>query len=267
MTSSRAPTSRAAPCGSRCACTRYRHGAPPPAAAGGRGGALLGRARGGRDRELALRRRGRPRAHRGRLRAPRAAARPDARARRRGPILHPGAGSNLAGEIRISWGDVEAAFAEADLVLSERLSCQRHGAVPLEPRGLLAEIEPGSGRLTVWGVAKVVHTNRRILARLLGLAEERVRFVELDVGGGFGGRGEFYPEDFLIPYCALRWPAAGRVDRGPRGEPARAQPLARAGPRRRARPAVRRHAARAARPLRHEHRRLRTDAPAPSSRR
>jgi aerobic carbon-monoxide dehydrogenase large subunit len=133
----------------------------------------------------------------------------------RSPLLHPEAGSNLAGEIRIAWGDVEAAFAEADLTVRERLSCQRHGAVPLEPRGLLAELEPRSGRLTVWGAAKVVHTNRRILARLLGLPEDQVRLVELDVGGGFGGRGEFYPEDFLIPFCAVRHgrPVAWTEDR------------------------------------------------------
>jgi len=133
----------------------------------------------------------------------------------RSPVLHAEAGSNLAGEIHISWGDVDAVFAEADVVIRERLSCQRHGAVPLEPRGLVAEAERRSGRITVWGAAKVVHTNRRILAQLLGLPEEQVRLVELDVGGGFGGRGEFYPEDFLIPYCALHHgrPVAWTEDR------------------------------------------------------
>ena len=61
---------------------------------------------------------------------------------------------------------------------------------------------PGAATaVTVWGAAKVPHINRRILARLLGLPEEQVRLVELDVGGGFGARGEFYPEDYLIPWC------------------------------------------------------------------
>ncbi|MDX6722554.1 MAG: aerobic carbon-monoxide dehydrogenase large subunit, partial [Solirubrobacteraceae bacterium] len=81
--------------------------------------------------------------------------------------LHPGAGSNVAAAFSIETGDVDAAFAHADVVIEERLSCQRHAAVPLEPRGLLAELEPGTRRLVVYGVAKVVHTNRRILARLL----------------------------------------------------------------------------------------------------
>lgn len=119
------------------------------------------------------------------------------------PRLHRDAAMNLAAEWSIEHGDVEAAFGVAELVVEERLECQRHGAVPLEPRGLCAEVDD-SGRLTVWGAAKVVHTNRRILAALLGWEEERIRFVELDVGGGFGGRGEFYPEDFLIPFCAIR---------------------------------------------------------------
>jgi carbon-monoxide dehydrogenase large subunit len=114
------------------------------------------------------------------------------------------AGSNLAASLEISYGEVEAAFAEADEIVTARLSCQRHAAVPLETRGLAAALDPSDGTLTVWGAAKIVHTNRRILASLLDRDEERIRLVELDVGGGFGARGEFYPEDFLIPLAAVR---------------------------------------------------------------
>jgi CO/xanthine dehydrogenase Mo-binding subunit len=87
--------------------------------------------------------------------------------------------------------------------------------VPLETRGLLAELDEITGVLTVYGAAKIPHINRGILASLLGWPEERVRLVELHVGGGFGARGEFYPEDFLIPYCALRLgrPVAWTEDR------------------------------------------------------
>jgi CO/xanthine dehydrogenase Mo-binding subunit len=122
----------------------------------------------------------------------------------RATILHPEAASNVAAEWTTENGDVDALFASADVVVEQKLECQRHGAVPLEPRGLCAVVDPSSGRLTVWGAAKVVHTNRRILSQLLGWDEARIRFVELDVGGGFGGRGEFYPEDFLVPFCAIR---------------------------------------------------------------
>ena len=118
--------------------------------------------------------------------------------------LFAGADSNVAAEIEVSTGDIEAAFASAHLVVEERIACQRHASVPLEPRGLVAEHDGRTGVLTVWGAAKIVHVNRRILARLLGWPQERVRMIELDVGGGFGGRGEFYPEDYLVPLCAIR---------------------------------------------------------------
>ena len=60
----------------------------------------------------------------------------------------------------------------------------------------------GAGRLTVSGAAKVAFLNRRVLAKHMGLPESAIRMVENDVGGGFGARGEFYPEDFLIPFAA-----------------------------------------------------------------
>jgi CO/xanthine dehydrogenase Mo-binding subunit len=132
-----------------------------------------------------------------------------------GTLLHPDTGTNVAAEYTIAWGDVDDVFSAADLVIEAQLDCGRHAAVPLEPRGLLAEVDPDSGRLTVWGAAKVVHANRAILARLLDRDEAEIRFVELHVGGGFGARGEFYPEDFLIPFCALRTgrPVAWTEDR------------------------------------------------------
>ncbi|MFL5818802.1 MAG: xanthine dehydrogenase family protein molybdopterin-binding subunit [Conexibacter sp.] len=120
------------------------------------------------------------------------------------PVLHAEAGTNLAAAFDLGRGDVDAAFAAADAVVEVEIRCGRHAAVPMETRGLLARLEPGGGRLVVHGAAKVVHVNRRILAGLLGWPEDRIRFVEESVGGGFGARGEFYPEDYLVPFCALR---------------------------------------------------------------
>lgn len=119
------------------------------------------------------------------------------------PLLQPAAGTNLAGELVIEHGAIDEVFASADFVLDEEFRIQRHAAVPLETRGLVAEFNEPDDSLTVWGAAKIPHVNRGILARLLGWEEHRIRLVELHVGGGFGARGEFYPEDYLIPFCAM----------------------------------------------------------------
>ena len=79
---------------------------------------------------------------------------------------------------------------------------QRFSAVTMEPRGLLAEWDEARGHLTVSGMTKVVFHNRRILSKQMGLPEDSITMIEADVGGGFGVRGEFYPEDFLIPFAA-----------------------------------------------------------------
>jgi aerobic carbon-monoxide dehydrogenase large subunit len=117
-----------------------------------------------------------------------------------GPTLFALAGSNLADTLTAVKGDADAAFRSAPYVRRERFQVQRHTAVPMELRGLVAEWE--DGRLTVHGAAKVPFPNRRILAKQMGVPEGAIRMVENDVGGAFGVRGEFYPEDFLIPFAA-----------------------------------------------------------------
>jgi aerobic carbon-monoxide dehydrogenase large subunit len=115
-------------------------------------------------------------------------------------LLFDAAGSNLASTLTAVKGDVYSAFRQAPYTRRERFQVQRHTAVPMESRGFVAEWN--DGRLTVFGAAKVPFHNRRILARQLGVPVEAIRMVENDVGGGFGVRGEFYPEDFLIPFAA-----------------------------------------------------------------
>ena len=119
-----------------------------------------------------------------------------------GSLLVEEAGTNLAGVLTALRGDPDAAFARAPYIRRERFSVQRHSALPMETRGLVAEWDAVAGRLTVFGAAKVAFPNRRILAQQIGLPEDSIRMVENDVGGGFGARGEFYPEDFLIPFAA-----------------------------------------------------------------
>jgi carbon-monoxide dehydrogenase large subunit len=117
-------------------------------------------------------------------------------------LLFEAAGTNLTATLTAVKGDADAAFARAPYTRRERFQVQRFTAVPMESRGFLAEWDAGAGRLTLYGAAKVAFPNRRILAKQMGLPEQSIRMVENDVGGAFGVRGEFYPEDFLIPFAA-----------------------------------------------------------------
>src|SRR5580704_12132091 len=96
-------------------------------------------------------------------------------------------------------GDADTAFKDAPYTRRERLRTGRHYGLTMEPRGVMAEWDAANNRLTVSGASKVPFVNRRILAKQIGLLETDIELLENDVGGGYGARGEFYPEDFLIP--------------------------------------------------------------------
>ena len=98
-------------------------------------------------------------------------------------------------------GEPERALAGAAVRVCERFRVPRAAGVPLEPRGVVAALDP-RGRLTVWGSTQVPHWLQRTLAEALGLAPHRVRVVAPDVGGGFGTKCSIYPEDVLIPAVA-----------------------------------------------------------------
>ena len=119
-------------------------------------------------------------------------------------LLFEDQGTNCAITYTAAKGDAAAAFATAPYTRRERFAVQRHLALPMEARGVLAVWDDAKARLTVYGGAKVPFANRRILATAMGLAEDDIDVIENDVGGSFGARGEFFPEDFLIPYAARR---------------------------------------------------------------
>ena len=110
--------------------------------------------------------------------------------------------SNCAATLRAVLGDADMAFKDAAYTRRERFLVQRHTAVPMEARGLLADWNAARGHMTVYGAAKVAFACRRVLAAQIALSEEAITMLESDVGGAFGVRGEFYPEDFLIPFAS-----------------------------------------------------------------
>jgi aerobic carbon-monoxide dehydrogenase large subunit len=117
------------------------------------------------------------------------------------PQLRDGSG-NEAATLHMGYGDVEEAFRRAARVVRSEVRIGRHSAAPLETRGLVADYDAGSDHLTIWGATKVPHFNRRVLSQMLGMPLNRISMKKSDAGGGFGVRGEFYPEDFLVPYLA-----------------------------------------------------------------
>src|SRR3984957_240904 len=117
-------------------------------------------------------------------------------------VLFDATGTNRSLTFEARKGDADAAFKDAPYTRRERMRTGRHYGLTMEPRGVMAEWDAANNKLTVSGAAKVPFFNRRILAKQIGLPESDIEMIENDVGGGYGARGEFYPEDFLIPFAA-----------------------------------------------------------------
>ena len=108
--------------------------------------------------------------------------------------------STKAAELSRGYGDVDAAFRDAAHITAIQIAIGRHSGVPLEPRCLLAV--PNATGLDIYGMTKVPVYNRDLLADMLNIDQTSIHVHSVDAGGGFGIRGEFYPEDFLIPWLA-----------------------------------------------------------------
>jgi carbon-monoxide dehydrogenase large subunit len=125
-------------------------------------------------------------------------------AARNDSLLYPAHGTNAAVTYLGKKGDAHRSFGGNVYVRREKFAVQRHSAITMETRGLLAEWDKARGRMTVFGAAKVPFSTRATLAALIGLPAASIDMIESDVGGGFGVRGEFYPENFLVPFAALQ---------------------------------------------------------------
>ena len=112
---------------------------------------------------------------------------------------------NLTATFTGEKGDVDAALKASALVLKHSFKTQRQTALPMETRGLIAHWDEATGKLVMSGAAKLPFFNKRAMAKVMGLAEAQVEYLEYDVGGGFGARGEFYPEDALTAIASRKF--------------------------------------------------------------
>jgi carbon-monoxide dehydrogenase large subunit len=117
-------------------------------------------------------------------------------------LAHLGAADNVVGEFTLEYGDCRQAFAEAPHVFAETFFQHKGLGHAIECRGVIARWDGLDERLTVWSGTQMAHRARAVLADLLGWDEERIRVIAPDVGGGFGPKFVFYPEEAVVPLLA-----------------------------------------------------------------
>jgi aerobic carbon-monoxide dehydrogenase large subunit len=122
------------------------------------------------------------------------------------PLVHDGVPDNISFTMRLGNGDAaDAAFARAHHVTRLSLYNNRLTAVTMEPRGCIADYDPGTRRYLLYSSTQNVHGVRQTLAHhILHVPESRIRVVARDVGGGFGMKGNVYPEEAILVWAARR---------------------------------------------------------------
>jgi carbon-monoxide dehydrogenase large subunit len=120
------------------------------------------------------------------------------------PRVHPDMPDNVAFTWKLANGPLDETFAKADRVLKLRMVHQRLCPMAIEPRGAVAQYDPGAGMLTLWTSSQIPHLTRMLLAGMVNVPENRIRVVAPDVGGGFGSKLNIYAEEALVSHLAMR---------------------------------------------------------------
>ena len=121
-----------------------------------------------------------------------------------GTVIHEGFGDNIAYKLTAGEGDIEAALGSSDHVVKQRIVHQRLAPVAMEPRGVLARYFPGEEELTVWSSTQIPHLLRTQLALMIGIAENKLRVITPEVGGGFGSKLNVYAEEALLGWISMQ---------------------------------------------------------------
>jgi carbon-monoxide dehydrogenase large subunit len=106
-------------------------------------------------------------------------------------------GTGVTPDGQVDDSAVDRAFAQAEIVLSQRMVNQRLVPNAMEPRGVVAHYEPGKHTMTIWSSTQNPHILRTMIAALTGMGQDQVRAIAPEVGGGFGAKINIYPEEYV----------------------------------------------------------------------
>jgi carbon-monoxide dehydrogenase large subunit len=120
------------------------------------------------------------------------------------PVIHSEWPDNVAFRSEQKQGDLAKVFKEADKIVKQRLVHQRLAPIAIEPRGVLAQYLASDKELTVWSSTQIPHMLKSHLSQMLKLAENEIRVIAPEVGGGFGSKLNVYAEEGLLGYLALK---------------------------------------------------------------
>lgn len=110
---------------------------------------------------------------------------------------------NLVAQTFIDYGDSDRVFAAAPHVFKQRFQLDKGGAHSMETRGVIARYDGSEQLLTVWDGTQMPHRAKALLVASLGLGEHQVRVVTPDVGGAFGPKSVFYPEELAVAAASI----------------------------------------------------------------
>lgn len=120
------------------------------------------------------------------------------------PQLHAEIANNIAFHWTVAGGDIDAAFASAEVIVRDRIIQQRLIPTAMETRGAVAQYLPATGELTLWNTTQNPHIVRFIMSLVTGVPEDRLRVIAPEVGGGFGSKIPQIQGDFLTVFCSMK---------------------------------------------------------------
>ena len=132
-----------------------------------------------------------------------AVADPEAAIEPGAPLLYDKLGSNIAFTQQATYGDIDAAFAKADGIISLRLLNQRLAPSSLEPRACLFDYDPAGGELSAYLSSQSLFRARDTLAAFLGIERNHIQVYNADVGGAFGAKNNFLGEEIIAALLAV----------------------------------------------------------------